>query len=82
MSSSTGTTWSISTVVSSFRRRWTDMQGKKKVVKREEVYCKAKEQHPERWGSRDIRNWQLPAEVWLNPERLDNQQHCDLAAVI
>ncbi|MCL6271007.1 hypothetical protein M3P05_13835 [Sansalvadorimonas sp. 2012CJ34-2] len=55
-------------------------QDQKKVMRREDVYRKAKEQHPERWGSRDTRNWQLPAEGWLNPERSDNQQHCDLAA--
>lgn len=51
-----------------------------KVVKRDDVYRKAKEQNPERWGSRDTRNWQLPVEVWLNPERSDNRQHYDLAA--
>ncbi len=35
---------------------------------RREVYEKAKATHPNRW-SRDIRNWALDDEVWLNPER-------------
>jgi Integrase core domain. len=35
---------------------------------RRQVYNKAKEAYPERW-SRDIRNWNLDDEVWLNPER-------------
>ena len=48
--------------------------------RRAEVYEKAKEQHPERWGSRSTRNWQLPEEVWLNPERSDCQQVSKLAA--
>ncbi|WOG26764.1 IS3 family transposase [Endozoicomonas sp. 8E] len=55
-------------------------KAQKRVLNRERVYRKAKEQHPERWGSRETRNWQLPVEVWLNPERSENQQHCDLAA--
>ncbi len=29
------------------------------------VYQQARSKHPERW-SRDIRNWSLPSEVWLN----------------
>lgn len=33
------------------------------------VYEKAKSMHPERW-SREIRNWTLDEEVWLNPERI------------
>ena len=36
--------------------------------KRKKVYENAKADHPERWSGR-IRNWDLPEEVWLNPER-------------
>lgn len=36
---------------------------------RKQVYEQAKSLHPERW-SRDIRNWTLEDEVWLNPERI------------
>ena len=36
--------------------------------KRRGLYEKAKSAHPERW-SKGIRNWTLPDEVWLNPER-------------
>lgn len=31
----------------------------------------AKAEHPERWGSRETRDWSLPTEVWLNPDRSD-----------
>lgn len=34
-----------------------------------EVYEKARSLHPERW-SREIRDWSLDDEVWLNPERV------------
>ena len=37
-------------------------------AKRIEVYQQARERHPERW-SRGIRNWSLPTEVYLNPEK-------------
>ena len=50
-----------------------------KAIKRHELYQKAKTLHPERWGSRSTRQWELPAEVWLNPERSNYAQH-DLAA--
>ena len=36
--------------------------------KRRKLYDAAKAAHPERW-SREIRNWSLESEVWLNPER-------------
>ncbi|AOT70566.1 integrase core domain-containing protein [Geosporobacter ferrireducens] len=35
---------------------------------RKKVYEEAKSKHPERW-SREIRNWDLDEEVWLNPEK-------------
>ena len=38
--------------------------------KRRKLYETAKFTHPERW-SKGIRNWTLPDEVWLNPERKD-----------
>jgi len=36
--------------------------------KRHQLYEAAKANHPERW-SRQTRNWSLPNEVWLNPEK-------------
>ena len=33
------------------------------------VYEAAKSRNPERWA-RDTRNWTLPNQVWLNPEKL------------
>ena len=33
------------------------------------VYEAAKSKNPERWA-RDTRNWTLPNQVWLNPEKL------------
>ena len=40
------------------------------VEQRKQVYQKARAQHPERW-SQNLRNWDLPTEVWLNPERVN-----------
>ena len=37
--------------------------------KRKKLYENAKAAHPERW-SKEIRNWTLNNEVWLNPERI------------
>ena len=34
------------------------------------VYEAAREKHPNRW-SKEIRNWSLETEVWLNPEKDD-----------
>ena len=42
----------------------------KMVQQRKQVYQKARAQHPERW-SQNLRNWDLPTEVWLNPERVN-----------
>lgn len=39
---------------------------------RTKVYEEAKSLHPERW-SREIRDWSLDDEVWLNPERISSQ---------
>ncbi|MBO9484605.1 IS3 family transposase, partial [Salinisphaera sp. G21_0] len=36
---------------------------------RKQVYQLAKQRHPERWGKRATRNWDLDDEVWLNPDR-------------
>ena len=36
---------------------------------RRTVYELAKQRHPERWGKRPTRNWDLTDEVWLNPDR-------------
>jgi len=40
---------------------------------REQVYHEAKNRHPTRW-SRQVRNWKLEDEVWLNPERIRPQE--------
>ena len=53
--------------------RHYDGLGNRQTDKRRKVYQAAKEAHPERWGSRDTRNWDLPTEVWLNPERSETQ---------
>ena len=34
---------------------------------RQQVYRLARERHPNRWNG-EIRNWELPEKVWLNPE--------------
>jgi transposase InsO family protein len=36
---------------------------------REQVYRAARERNPRRW-TQDTRNWELPNQVWLNPERI------------
>ncbi len=36
--------------------------------RRKTVYLAARERHPERWSG-NIRNWDLPEEVWLNPTK-------------
>ncbi len=41
---------------------------------RERVYREAKKRFPQRW-SRDIRNWSLPEQVWLNPEKMMPDSH-------
>ena len=38
------------------------------LANRKEVYQRAKERNPERWSG-NIRDWNLPQEVYLNPER-------------
>ncbi len=38
------------------------------MTKREAVYEAARARHPARWSGA-IRNWDLPEQVWLNPER-------------
>ena len=35
---------------------------------REQVYREARARHPNRWSG-EIRNWVLPEQVWLNPEK-------------
>ena len=44
-------------------------QAEECLVKRKELMEQAKAKNPERWGSRSTRDWSLPDEVWLNPER-------------
>ena len=43
------------------------------IKNRKQVYSKAKDNHPERW-SREIRNWDLPKYVSLNPIREEELQ--------
>ena len=43
-------------------------KAKSVLAQRQKVYEAAKALHPERW-SRQIRDWSLDDEVWLNPER-------------
>jgi putative transposase len=38
------------------------------LMKRKKVMEAAKARQPKRWGSRTTRNWDLPEEVWLNPD--------------
>ena len=35
---------------------------------RKHIYREARAHHPNRWRG-DIRNWELPEKVWLNPEK-------------
>ena len=42
------------------------------IERRKRLYRAARQRHPERW-SRDIRHWDLPTEVWLNPERASKE---------
>jgi transposase InsO family protein len=35
---------------------------------RKEIYREARDRHPNRWSG-EIRNWELPDKVWLNPEK-------------
>ena len=35
---------------------------------RQQVYREARARHPNRWSG-EIRNWELPEQVWLNPEK-------------
>jgi putative transposase len=45
--------------------QWSDVMDNRKVV-----YKAAKERNPARWSG-DIRDWDLPGEVWLNPEKTE-----------
>ncbi|MDB2384552.1 IS3 family transposase [Endozoicomonas sp.] len=46
---------------------------------RKTVYELAKERHPERWGTRAIRNWELCDAVWLNPDKSTADQLSEAA---
>jgi hypothetical protein len=52
--------------VSQSKAQWVDGSHSQSTNNR---YEQAKSFHPERW-SREIRNWTLDEEVWLNPERI------------
>ena len=47
-------------------------EGKDKAIlkNRKKIYEEAKKRHPERW-TKNIRDWSIEKEVWLNPERTD-----------
>ena len=42
------------------------------MANRKKVYTEAKQKKPERW-SKDIRNWESPNEVYLNPDKQENR---------
>ena len=42
------------------------------MINRKKVYTEAKQKNPQRW-SKDIRNWESPKEVYLNPEKQENK---------
>lgn len=44
------------------------------LTRRKAVYELAKQRHPERWGNRSTRDWNLSREVWLNPDRSDTDR--------
>ena len=48
------------------------------IERRKHVYEEARSQHPERW-SQTLRNWDLPTEVWLNPERVSPESKQEAA---
>jgi putative transposase len=56
--------------------------GKSKEIfqKRISVYEHARLKHPERW-SKEIRNWSLPDETWLNPEKNLEKQYPAIQAI-
>jgi transposase InsO family protein len=45
------------------------------LAQRASVYEAAKKAMPERWRGRAVRNWALIAEVWLNPDRPQQQNN-------
>ena len=52
-------------------------KGAEILAKRHEVYEKAKAEHPERWNGRATRNWDLPEEVCLNPDRVVQNENTE-----
>ena len=48
-------------------------EGPNILAKRHELYEAAKARNPERWNGRKTRDWTLPAEVYLNPEKKPDQ---------
>ena len=49
------------------------------LAKRTMVFENAKKRHPERWSG-SIRKWELQTEVWLNPDRSENEKLVENAA--
>ena len=52
------------------------------LANRRAVYEQARQRHPERWGGRQVRAWDHPSTVILNPmkdTRLDNHDHAHAA---
>lgn len=41
------------------------------MTKRHELYEAAKALHPERWNNRNTRNWSLPENASLNPDKVE-----------
>ena len=40
------------------------------LTKRHELYEAAKALHPERWNNRNTRDWSLPENAFLNPDKV------------
>ena len=47
-----------------------DGQAEAVLEERKQVYLAARERHPQRWNDRDVRNWEAPREVFLNPTKM------------
>ena len=45
------------------------------LTKRHELYEAAKALHPERWNNRNTRNWSLPENASLNPDKVEEPEY-------
>ena len=49
--------------------------GEQVLEQRKAVYEAARAKHPERW-SKQVRDWSLSDTVWLNPDKIKDEGHC------